>query len=71
MQPQTARMTYRMEEVAKLLGIGRNQAYEAAKTGQIPTLRVGKRLLVPKVAFDRMLNGGDEATPPSTPKFAG
>jgi excisionase family DNA binding protein len=47
--------TYRIDQVAQLLGIGRNHAYEAAKRGEIPTIRIGKRLLVPKIAFDRML----------------
>jgi excisionase family DNA binding protein len=60
MKSQTERMTYRMEEVAGLLGIGRNQAYEAAKHGDFPGIKVGKRLLAPKPALDRMLmlNGG-------------
>ena len=46
MKSQTERMTYSMEEVARLLGIGRNQAYEAAKRGDFPVIKVGKRLLV-------------------------
>ncbi len=33
--------------VAQLLGISRNAAYEAARTGQIPVLRIGRRVLVP------------------------
>jgi excisionase family DNA binding protein len=49
-------VTYRIEEAAKLLGIGRNTAYEAAKTGQLPTVRIGKRLLVPKVALEKLLS---------------
>lgn len=49
--------TYSIEEAAQLLGIGRNHAYEAAKRGEIPVIRIGKRLLVPKAALDRMLQG--------------
>jgi excisionase family DNA binding protein len=41
------------------LGISRNAAYEACSRGEIPTLRIGKRLLVPKAALDRMLSGDD------------
>ena len=48
-------LTYPMETAARLLGIGRNAAYQAAKRGEIPTLRIGRRLLVPKVALDLML----------------
>jgi excisionase family DNA binding protein len=49
------RQTHRIGEAAKLLGIGRNQAYDAAKSGQLPVIRIGKRLLVSRAALDRML----------------
>lgn len=49
--------TLSIEEAAKALGIGRNQAYEAAHRGDIPIIKIGKRLLVPRVAFERMLSG--------------
>jgi excisionase family DNA binding protein len=48
-------LTYRIEEVARLLGISRNSAYEAARRGEIPTIRIGKRLLVPRAAVNRLL----------------
>lgn len=57
MANEVAAATYRVEEAAKLLGISRNSAYEAARTGQLPTVRIGKRLVVPKVALDKLLNG--------------
>jgi excisionase family DNA binding protein len=37
-------LTYTVEEAAELVGIGRNKAYEAAKTGEIPTIKIGKRI---------------------------
>ena len=46
------RATMTVPEAAKALGIGRNQGYEAARAGQIPTIRIGKRLLVPRAAFE-------------------
>jgi excisionase family DNA binding protein len=49
--------TYTIDEAAKLLRIGRNQAYAAASKGEIPVLKIGKRLLVPRAALDRMLKG--------------
>ena len=51
------RRTYSIDEVAKLLGIGRNSAYEAARRGDFPTIKVGSRIVVPKAALDRMLAG--------------
>ncbi len=38
-------------EVAELLGIGRSAAYEACRRGDIPTRRLGRRLLIPVPAF--------------------
>lgn len=49
--------TRTIEEAAKVLGIGRNQAYEAARRGDLPTLRIGKRILVPVAALERLLAG--------------
>jgi excisionase family DNA binding protein len=50
-------MTYTIGQAAKILNVGRNTAYEAAKSGQIPTIKIGKRILVPRVAFERLLAG--------------
>ena len=58
MTPSDGRRTYDIAEAGRLLGIGRNQAYEAAKRGDFPTIRIGKRLLVPKIALDRLLENG-------------
>jgi excisionase family DNA binding protein len=39
--------TLTVEETAELLGVGRNTAYEAVRTGDLPAIRVGRRILVP------------------------
>jgi excisionase family DNA binding protein len=49
--------TYDVEEAAKVLGIGRNTAYKLIDEGQIPHLRLGKKIRIPKIAIDRMLSG--------------
>jgi excisionase family DNA binding protein len=54
-------VVYTIEEAAKLLKLGRNSAYEAARNRQLPTIRIGRRLLVPKAALDRLLAGGKAA----------
>ena len=54
---QASRRTISITEAAKVLGVGRNQAYEAARRGEIPTIRIGKRLIVPVAALERMLQG--------------
>src|SRR5262245_22852304 len=44
-------------------GLKRNAAYEAAKRGQIPTIKLGKMLRVPVVALERMLNEARPVVP--------
>jgi excisionase family DNA binding protein len=49
--------TTSIEDAAKRLNIGRNQAYEAARHGQLPVIRIGRRYLVPTAALNRLLSG--------------
>lgn len=44
-----------VEQCAELLGISRYLAYKAVRQGEIPSLRIGYRLLIPRVALDRLL----------------
>jgi excisionase family DNA binding protein len=46
-----------IDDAARKLGISRNSAYTAARAGELPTIRIGRRLLVPTKAFDRLLEG--------------
>ena len=50
--------TLSVPEAGRRLGIGRKQAYGAADRGEIPSIRVGRRVLVPKPAFERLLQQG-------------
>jgi hypothetical protein len=38
-----------------MVGLSKNGAYEAAKRGEIPTLRFGHRIIVPKAIWDKKL----------------
>jgi excisionase family DNA binding protein len=44
-----------VEEAGKMLQLSRPSAYLAVKRGQIPVIRVGRRVLVPRIALERML----------------
>lgn len=57
MDDTKTRQTLTIPETARALGIGRNQGYEAARRGEIPTVKIGKRLLVPLIALERLLQG--------------
>jgi excisionase family DNA binding protein len=50
-----------LSEAATILRISRGSAYEAAKRKEIPTVRIGRRLLVPAAALERMLAGNAAA----------
>ena len=54
-QDWRSRTTVTVEEAAPILGIGRSSAYDAAHSGELPTLRIGRRLLVPVLSLRRML----------------
>jgi len=45
------RFTLTIEEAADLLGLGRTAAYEAARRGEIPVRRLGRRIVVPVPAL--------------------
>jgi excisionase family DNA binding protein len=49
------RRTVSVEEAGRILGISRAAAYLYAKNGDLPTIRLGSRLLVPKAALDKLL----------------
>ena len=49
------KLTVTVDEAGKLLGISRNTAFEAARRGDLPVIRIGRRLLVPRAAPDRLL----------------
>jgi excisionase family DNA binding protein len=55
------KLTISVSEAAERLGISRNLAYEAVRRGDIPTIRIGKRFLVPVAAFERLISNGDVA----------
>jgi excisionase family DNA binding protein len=44
-----------VEEAGEVLGLGRSAAYAAARRGEIPTRRFGRRVVVPCSALIAML----------------
>ncbi len=51
------RLTMSVEEAAIALGISRTFAHEAVARGEIPCIRIGRRIHTPKVALQRLLEG--------------
>ena len=48
-------LTLTVEEAGRLLGVSRGLAYQAARDGSLPTIKLGRRLLVPRCQLERML----------------
>ncbi len=60
-------LTLTVPEAGDLVGISRGSAYEAARRGEIPTIRLGGRLVVPKAKLLQMLGAlSDDQDPTSS-----
>lgn len=54
-ETSSERLTYTVPEVARLLGINKITAYELARQPGFPSCRIGRRIVIPKAAFERWL----------------
>ena len=50
------KLVFTIAEAAKLLGISLNHAYVMANTGQIPSIKLGRRIMVPIDALHRKIS---------------
>jgi excisionase family DNA binding protein len=62
-------MTCTVEEAAEMLGIARHTAYQAAARGELPTVRIGRRLLVPLARLNDLLGQREEVTGEEAPEL--
>lgn len=54
------KMTYTVTEMAQVLKIGKNKAYELVKTEGFPVVYIGSTIRIPIKALNRWLNEGEE-----------
>lgn len=54
------KLVFTIAEAAKMLGISLNHAYVMANTGQIPSIKLGRRIMVPAEALNRLLDCSKE-----------
>jgi excisionase family DNA binding protein len=52
---QSRPLTLSVPEAAKLLGLSRVTMYEAVHIKQIPSIRIGRRIIIPRIALIRFL----------------
>ena len=55
MDNTTPKRTATVEEAARLLGISRTTAYECVHRGEIRSIRIGRRILIPLNVIDELL----------------
>jgi excisionase family DNA binding protein len=51
--------TVSVDRAAKILGIGRASCYKAITAGELPSIRIGKRIVVPTAVLQRLLDPAD------------
>ncbi|MGE0795472.1 MAG: helix-turn-helix domain-containing protein [Acidimicrobiia bacterium] len=51
-------LTITVERAGQLLGISRGLAYDLVRRGEIPAIRLGRRVVVPASVIEEMLRGG-------------
>ena len=54
MQP----ICYRINDFSKAFGIGRTKIYDLLKSGQLKSVKIGGRTLIPATEAIRLINGG-------------
>jgi excisionase family DNA binding protein len=62
MTAETRPLTYRVREVAQLLGVSPDSIYDAVNRGEIRYLRFGRAIRIPKFVVDEMVGEAGEAT---------
>jgi excisionase family DNA binding protein len=52
----SGRSTFTVEEAGvEILGLSKASAYAAANSGELPTIRIGRRFIVPRQALERLI----------------
>jgi excisionase family DNA binding protein len=53
----TERLVLTIGEAAKILGLSRPTAYKLAKSGELPTVKLGRKIFISKFQLNRLLSG--------------
>ncbi len=62
MEEKETSLVYSVPEAGRRLGLSRATSYALANRGEIPCLRLGKRLVVPKAALEKLLESAGRTT---------
>ena len=61
---ESGEMVYSVVEASRLLKLSRGATYEAVHSGQIPSIKIGRRILIPAAGLARVLEGQAASGPP-------
>jgi excisionase family DNA binding protein len=50
-------LTVSVPEAGRLLGYSRNTTYEAIQRGELPVIKLGRKMRVSRAAIERLLSG--------------
>jgi excisionase family DNA binding protein len=50
------RVTWTRREAARILGMSETAVFYATQRGEIPSLRIGKRVLIPRAGLQRLID---------------
>jgi excisionase family DNA binding protein len=59
METESEKRPYSVPEAASIAKTNVKTFYEAVRQGQVPSIRIGKRVLIPRAAFHRLLDEGN------------
>ena len=65
---QDGRRAVNVDEAGRLINIGRTLAWKLVNSGELRSIRVGHRVVVPMSAIDEFLEGRSPATQDTTPQ---
>lgn len=69
LDPDQQPLLLSVPDAARLLGVGKTFCWEMVYGGQLPSVRLGRRVLVPRAAIERLAQGaasaGSETMTPS------
>jgi len=55
------RETYSIEEASRILGISRSHCYKVVASGELRSITLGQRTVVPKMAINELLAGNNKS----------
>jgi len=60
-KPDTLPLTLSVSEAAELLGVSRDLVYELVAQRELPALRLGRRIVLPRRALEELVNGAGKS----------